>query len=216
MTDFANAVSADGQTLLVHLKLFLGIEPSDTSNDQKLSSAIDLSGNFCETYIDTVILLREVTQDFAHHFGTVVLHQVPASQLTTVEVNGVIATDYSWWKKGSSAILSRTGHRQDVPMDWRQFDQVVVTYIAGYAPIPSDLTYAITATAADLYNAEGTGSAPGGATGDMKSLQIYDVGAVTYDVGGSGDGGSGSWGENTGALNSTSSQILTRYKRLSA
>lgn len=224
--DFSSAFASlsgvqSDQTLLELLKLYLGIDPADTSDDEALTRALNIAGDSIETYLDRVVVLREVTEYFPHHFGTVILHepQVNLTQNLTVYLNGVAQSGYSaWLDRGKFAHLSRSGIRQDTPMDWRVYDQVDVVYSAGYDPLPSDLAQAIVYTAADLFNSEGTGSLPGGGggSGEIKSMTIHDVGSISYDVGGSsgssGDGGFGS----TGIVPDTAALMLTRYKRMSA
>lgn len=211
--DWATVICESGLTMLEELKLFLGIDPSDTANDAKLTRALNMAGPSIETYLDRVVAKREVIENFRHHFGTVVLHHCPVDPTITVEVNGSPATGYEWYEYRSLAYLTRTGLRPDMPMDWRRFDRVKVTYTAGFDPIPSDLAYAIVMTAGGFYAADGTGAAPGGASGDVKTLQIYDVGSVTYDVG--GEGSDTQVGViNPGIISEQAAQILSRYKRM--
>jgi len=203
-------------TLLDELKAFLGI--TDTLQDAELTSALNKSGPMVETYLDRVIAAREVTEEYAHHFGTVTLHNLPVDTAApvTVTLNGVDQTDYSiWLNRGKMGHLSRTGVSRDTPLDWRKYDQVDVVYTAGYSPIPSDLAQGIVWTAADMYASDGTGAAPGGASGAVKSMSINDVGSISYDVGGSSGGGSGIWSA-PGVISEQSAQIVSRYKRMSA
>jgi hypothetical protein len=197
------------------LKYFLGIDASETSNDPKLTRALNLAGPAIETFLDRVVAERLVVEDFRHHFGTVVLHNSPVQPGVVVKIDGVADTGYEVYTYRKLAYLTRQGFRPDVPMDWRRFERVEVEYTAGFNPVPSDLAYAIVMTAGSLYAAEGTGAAPGGSSGDIKMLQIYDVGSVSYDVG--AEGATASPGiSNPGIISSQAAEVLSRYKRIQA
>lgn len=184
------------------------------TDDDALSRALNVAGPCIEAYLDRVIAKREVLEEFPQHFGTVILHepQVDVSANLTVYLNGVVQTGYSaWLDRGKLAHLSRTGTRQDIPMDWRAYDQVDVTYTAGYAVLPADIAQSIIYTATGLYKSEGTGTAPNGASGAVKSMSIQDVGSITYDVAGSaGDVGA------VGVVPDVATDMLQRYKRMCA
>ena len=207
------------QTLLDLMKLHLGIDPGDTTNDEALTRAINMAGDIVENYLGRVVTKREVLERWPHHFGTVTLRnlEVDPTANVTVYLNGVVQSGYSiFLMNGGLAYLTRQDGRPDVPMDWRAFDQVSVTYTAGYDPLPSDLANAIVWTAALIYQSEGTGTTPGGgSSGDVKSMTIYDVGSMTYDVGGSSGNSSGIIG-SPGVIPDTAAQLLTHYKRLAA
>lgn len=216
---FAVATGSPEGTLLELLKAYLGIDPGDVTKDAELSQAINMAGDFIETYLDRVVALREVNEYFPHHFGTVILHHYPVdtAQGVVVTLNGDAQSGYTVWRgRDNLGHLSRTGMRQDTPMDWRRYDQVDVTYTAGFDPIPSDLANCIIWTAADLYNSQGTGSIPGGGgSGEIKGMTIYDVGSITYDVGSSSSGGGDGTFTGGGVIPATVQSILTRYKRMS-
>ena len=187
-----------------------------------MSEALNMAGDFIETYLDRVIAKRPVDEYFPHHFGTVELHNMPVDTAEPVNVflDGIQQGDYSvWLRRGKTAFLSKSGIRQDMPMDWRGFNQVTVTYTAGFDPIPSDLANAIIWTAALIFQSQGQGTIPGGGggSGEVKSMTIYDVGSISYDVGSSASsGGSVDSFSAAGIIPDTAAQVLSRYKRLSA
>lgn len=211
---------SDFSVLLPLLKEYLGIDPNDTTDDAKLTKALNSAGAAIETYLDRIIPKQSVDEYFAHHFGTVVLHDFPVD--TTVEVlvnlNGAAQTDYKIYQDNARlGHLSRIGHRPDMPMDWRIYDQVTVTYTAGYDPIPTDLADAIVYLAGLVYNNYGTGSIPGGGgSGDVKSMTIHDVGSMTFDVGSSSSGDNGGAFPAAGAIPDAAAEMVSRYKRMSA
>jgi len=206
----------DDQTLLDLLKLFLGIDPGDTTNDEALTRALNMAGDMVETYLDRIVVKRETAEFFPHHFGTVILHDLPFDPTAPIVVtlDGVNQVDYKVFRsRGQLAHLSRIGQSRDSPMDWRPYEQVIVTYTAGFDPIPSDLAQAIVYVAADLYASEGTGATPGGSSGAVKSMTIQDVGSIAYDVGGSSSAGGGAYG-SPGVISDVSAQMIARYKRM--
>ena len=220
--DFSTALvsiggTLDDTTLLDLLKQYLGITGAD--NDAELSQALNMAGYSVETYLDRVVLKREVEEYFPHHFGTVELHNLPVDPTAdlTVDLNGDEQTDYSlWFDRNRLAHLSRTGQSFDVPMDWRPYANVTVTYTAGYDPLPSDLANAIIWTAALIYQSEGSGSIPGGGggSGEIKSMSIYDVGSISYDVGGASSGSGDGTFPSAGIIPGSAAQVLSRYKRM--
>ena len=217
---FSNVSGAPQQTLLDQLKLFLGIPIEDDQFDEALTRALNQAGDTLEKYLDRIIVKRETIEHYPHHFGTVVLHepQVDPTANLTVYLNGVVQSGYDiYMMRGKVAHLTRIGHSLDVPMDWRIYDQVDVTYTAGYDPIPSDLAYAITLYASLLYTAEGTGSIPSAGGGDIKQFQLYDVGTVSYDTGSSASTGGGSGGSTiqAGMIPAEVAQSVQFYKRMS-
>ncbi len=217
---FATAFAALGgtqndKTLLELLKEFLGIDPGDGSQDEALTQALNFAGDQAEKYLDRVVLKRETTQHFPHYFGSVILHDLPVEDPVRVYLNGVEEIgQFSWFRdRGGMAHLSRTGQRQDVPMDWRNYDSVDVTYVAGFDPIPSDLAQSIVYIAAGLYKSTGTGNIPSKASGDVRSMTVFDVGSVSYDTGSSSGGAT--WAENdSGIIPDRVASMMSGYKRM--
>ena len=218
MTDYQNwgaLLVSNGQTLLEFFNAFMGFE--DNANDAAANRSLDIAGSAVELYLDRTVAKREVVEDFPHHFGVVILHdpQVDVSTPPVVTLNGEGQTNYDvYLARDKLAHLTRLNMRQDVPMDWRAYDQVSVTYTAGYDPLPLVLAQALSYVAAGLFQADGTGSEPGGASGDIKSMSIYDVGSMSFDVGSSNSGSSLVSGY--GVITETSAQLLQAYKRPSA
>lgn len=219
--DFSVAVveGPDGspeRTLLDMLKNYLGIAEDDNSQDQNLAFAINNAGTIIENWLDRVLGKREVHEFYSHHFGTVVLHNLPVDVAgVEVSINGVVDTQYEiYLAYGKLAHLSRIGFRHDVPLDWRKYDNVVIRYTAGYDPLPLDIASGIVIFAAQIYATDGTGQPPsGGGSGAIKSLQLYDVGMINYDVG-SSEGGSSSVSPLTGYIPQSVAQQLSKYMRL--
>ena len=217
--DFGDTLSGE-KTLLALFKEFLGIDPGDATQDDELNQALNMAGDAIETYLDRAVVKRTLTEYFRHHFGTVELHDYPVAIDTppVVTLDGATQTDYQLWLgRGQVGQLSRLGRRPDMPMDWRAYNQVTVAYEAGYDPIPSDLANAIIYTASLIYQSNGTGNIPGGGgSGEVKSMSIYDVGSISYDVGSSSSGSGSGYFAAAGLIPDTAAQMVMRYKRVSA
>ena len=223
--DFSTALvelggTSDDQTLLDTLKLYLGIDPADATQDAELSLALNSAGDMCETYLDRIIAKRVATEYFQSHFGRVTLHNYPVDLNAAVSVflDGVEQTSYEVIReRWGVPHLTRQNCQHDAPLDWRGYKQVIVNYTAGWEPIPSDLAQAIVYVAADIQASQGTGAPPGGggASGAVKSMSIYDVGSISYDVG-STSSSSGGAITSFGVINDSATHILSRYKRMAA
>lgn len=206
-------------TLLDYLKDYLDI--TDDNQDAALGAALNMAGPTIETYLDRVVAKRLVTEYFPHHFGTVELHNMPVDvgAGVTVTLDGDAQTGFELFLyRGQTAFLTRGKQRQDYPMDWRVFEQVEVQYTAGYDPLPVDMANGIIWTAGLIYQGQGSGNIPGGSgTGEVKSMTIYDVGSISYDVGSSGSsGGDGGYFGSPGIIPDAAAQTLMRYKRMAA
>ena len=215
MIDWAKLLvdAKDSPTLMDVFKIFLGIDTGDDTQDAALSRALDSAGMAIETHLDRVIAKREVTEDFSAHFGTVMLQNYPVESGTlTAMLNGEVSTAYETFNGAGLTYVTRIGHRRDVPIDWRCFDQVVLTYQAGFDPLPSDLANAICYTAQGLFASEGTGQAPAGA-GDISRMTIHDVGSISYATGG---GGYGDYMAGFGVVPPVAAEMLVAYRKVNA
>jgi len=214
MIDWASLIvdAKDSPALLDVFKLFLGIDTGDDTQDAALSRALDSAGVAIERHLDRVIAKREVVETMQAYVGTVVLQHSPVvPDSLTVTLNGEVSTAYEVYSSGLLAYVTRIGHARDVPIDWRPFDQVVLTYQAGFDPLPSDLANAICYTAQGLYAAEGSGAAPS-STGDISRMSINDVGSISYDTG----GGYSESVTGFGVVPPVAAEMLSPYRRVSA
>jgi hypothetical protein len=200
MTDFANATiewgtTPDSITLLALLKSQLGI--TDTVRDDELSMYLDMAGNAAEQYIDNIIQQREVKEYLAHDQNPIPLRYWPASTLSSVTLDGddvtaeyeEIAQDGLTWVLKSTCSYSKTAFRQ-----------VIVTYSAGYEPLPTDLGYAIV-TGGAAYEAQLVTGGP------LQKEVINGVGSLTYDT-------SSSVASSVGLLPAAVIAVLDTYRRI--
>ena len=177
MADFSQALVEWGTpptsiTLLELMKMLMDIEPTDTDKDSELSLFIQMAGDSAEKYIDNKIAKDTVTEKHSRSFTPVPLRYWPAGTVTEVLVDGVDQTA-EWetfldpgiqWSASSRSSASKTSF----------FDQLSITYEAGYDPIPPDLAYVIVRTAA-TYDTAG-----GGVAGAVIKESIVGVGSVEY------------------------------------
>ncbi len=204
---------AEGQpalTLLEFARAFIG---SDPGQDDTLASALKLAGDTVETYADRVLAKRQVTDDHAGEFGTIPLRQWPYDPAfpVTVTIDGTTKNDYRVYTERGTSYLTRQTSRHDLPFDWRGYAQVIVTYTAGYNPVPVDLAQAITFTAMGILTAWGTGMVPSGTANDVRRETITGVGTIEYAQ---TTGGVGVMGGAWGVIPPTAAQLLRAYKRV--
>lgn len=213
MIDWAKLLvnAENSPTLLDMFKQFLGIDPADTSQDAALKRALNTAGPAIERHLDRTLAKSAVTEDFSAYVGTVMLQHSPVEAgSVTVTLNGEASTAYeTYTETGGLTYVTRMGHRRDVPIDWRCFDQVTVAYTAGFDSLPVDLATAIIYTASGLFMADGTGTLPTGA-GDVSRMTIHDVGSISYDTGGGG------YMAGFGVVPPVAAEMLLPYRRINA
>ena len=206
MSDFANAIiewgdPAQSITLLELLKGQLNIDPADTSRDAELSMYLEMAGSACEKYIDNIIDQRDVSERFKTDKHPIALRYYPVSDLVGVSVDGddQLADYELFQEEGLSWGVKNT-------CGWHEgscFEQMTLTYTAGYDPLPADLGYAVVA-AGKVYEAPG-----GAAVGSVKKESVVGVGSIEYETGSDASGGGGS-----GMLTSSVTDVLDLYRRM--
>lgn len=183
-SDFATAAiewgsAPDTITLLDLMKDTLGI--TDNAQDTKLSMYLNLSGNAAEKYIDNIIDQRSATEQLSRTLSPVALRYWPVSDLTLVEVDGEDkTTEYrqlfddgiGWITKSSTTEGATSVVFSHVP------GQMNITYTAGYAPLPTELGYAIMQGAISYRNADQSD----GIAGPVKKESIVGVGSFEYET----------------------------------
>ena len=183
-------------TLLELTKQLLGI--ADTSQDAELSMYLDMAGQACETYCDNKLVSQDVTEQYANSQYPLALRYWITGDISAVTVDGVdqtaewktYKTDGVTWASPSTSACNKTDY----------FNQLDITYAAGYDPLPSDLGYAIATVAIGYEQAGGT------SVGSVKKEVINGVGSVEYVTGTDVDG-------NIGLLSPTTIGVLDRYRR---
>jgi hypothetical protein len=174
--NFAEATiewGANTITLLDLMKDILGI--TDNTQDVELSLYLQIAGEACEKYIDNKIAEQTVEERIAKAFDPVALRYWPAKTLSAVTVGGedvttefeLFTTDGIVW-----SVRDTCSGRVDTC-----FNQMKLSYTAGYEPIPTELGYAVV-VAGIAYQSE-----RGAVSGAVKRESVVGVGSVEYDVG---------------------------------
>lgn len=202
MSDFANATiewgpTPDSITLLELLKQQLNI--TDNARDTELSMYLDMAGSAAEKYIDNIIDKRDVSEKFKTDAHPIALRYYPVSDLVGLSVDGVdqLADYQLFQEEGLSWGVKNT-------CGWHEgscFEQMVITYTAGYDPLPADLGYAIV-SAGRIYE-----SGTGAAIGSVKKETVVGVGSIEFETGGT------STGSFYGMLPVAVTDVLDKYRR---
>lgn len=124
---------------LANVKVFAGIESTDTTYDTLLEKCIDAASMFHNKQTDYDLLARTVTeyQDGLGH-SQVILHQRPVSGVTLYSdpdhtwATAITSTLYEIW--ANEGILEIT----DTSLDIGEM-VLKITYTGGYSTVPADL-----------------------------------------------------------------------------
>ena len=140
MSDFANAIIEWGPapssiTLLELLKQQLDI--TDNTRDDELSMYLGMAGSACERYLDNIIDQRDVSERFTTDRHPIALRYYPVDALVGISVDGVdLLSEYELFhEEGLAWNVKNT-------CGWHEgscFEQMIITYTAGYDPLPADL-----------------------------------------------------------------------------
>lgn len=199
MPDFAASTIAWGAstiTLLELMKQLLDIV--DASQDDELSMYLQIAGEAAESYVDNKLALQEVKEQFPSQRSPIALRYYQVSSLDAVDLDGQdLTADWSlyfsegiaWAEDGSKCGTS--------------FEQLIVTYQAGWEPLPAEIGYAIVQIA--IAYQQSAGSAPGA----VKKESIVGVGSVEYVTAADANG-------NTDLLSPSTRGVLEKYRRFNA
>ena len=199
--DFSAATiewGANTITLLDLMKDILGI--TDNARDIELSMYLQAGGEACERYIDNVIAQHDVNENFRIVTNPKALRYWPVTALTAVTIDGTdVTADWELFTEDGVAWSVKDKCNRD---SGSCFEQMVVTYTAGYEPLPADLGYAVV-IAGIAYESE-----QGGVSGSVKRESVVGVGTIEYSTG--DDAVSG-----VGALSPSVIGSLEPYRRYS-
>ena len=199
MPDFAAATIVWGGstiTLLDLMKQLLNIT-DDTQNDE-LSMWLQMAGEAAEQYIDNKLAKQEVKELFASNRSPVALRYFPASTLTSVDLDGTDQTA-DWQTYISDGIC----WAENGVISKSTFEQLTITYDAGFDPLPAEVGYAITQIAVNYEASGGSGSS------GIKKEVIQGVGSIEYVTSADTDG-------NVGLLAPATIGTLEKYRRIHA
>ncbi|MFN3261318.1 MAG: hypothetical protein ACE37J_12245 [Pikeienuella sp.] len=161
----------------------IGLEPDDESRDDDITAALDVAVAFAERYCDRGIVRQEAEDEFYIGKGhRLFLYRYPIVGVPVVSVENV----------GEAVPVSSYRLFETVGEIWPHAawqGAVKVTYTGGYEPLPPDLAWAIGALFdtmfAEMFPSEFGGSGPVivPGSGEVKSVTLFGVGSVSYDVG---------------------------------
>lgn len=208
MTDFAAAQVSWGSTpdtitLLDLMKQVLS--EAGTDNDTVYSMYLNMSGRAAEQYIGNVIDQRSVSENFARIQSPVSLRYWPIEAIEIVLIDEVDKTsEYIQRKENGVEWLLKSPFSDYLDFCSRP-GQMVVTYTAGYDPIPGDIGFAIVQGAIAYKQDAATSSSPG----NIKKESVVGVGSVEFDVG-------SATSDRVGNLPRSVAEVLDRYVRTGA
>ncbi len=129
-----------GVVSLTDARNFLNIDNSD--NDDELQRFIDVVSTAVETYTNRVFRRRTVIAEIHDTAGEIVLSKVPVISVTSVAENGVTMTATQYSVLPGSGVLRRLSGTYTESVWLSGADNIAVTYVAGYADVPDDVTHA--------------------------------------------------------------------------
>jgi len=182
-------------TLLERTKQIMGI--TGTAEDAQVSLWLDLAGRDAERYCDNKLVAQEVTERYAFSKSPISLRYYPADTISSVLIDGVEYKD-GWELFENDGLVYATSDRYGYSAS-DYFNQLTITYTAGYDPLPSDIAAVLAITA--LAYKEQTSS-----KGTVKKEVINGVGSIEYAIPETFSGSSG-------MLSATSTDVLDRYRR---
>jgi hypothetical protein len=178
MTDFRDVVLTPEQppalVPLADIKAFLGIAPADVSRDTQLTGFGLAAAAALENYCNTVLAPRAVVETVIpeNDWQTVPLSYGRARALASVTVAGIVQTLGDYRLAGQSGILARRDGVAAAPAGL----EVVISYQAGFAALPTDLAQAVLAYVRDIDNAKDKDA------GILRE-NVPDVGDIMYAKG---------------------------------
>ena len=203
MADYSTATvawSGNTLTLLELLKQQLDMCITDTSRDDELSLWLQMAGEACEAYCDNALAAGDVTERHAVTFSPVSLRYWPvfSTDTATITIDGEdVTADYEFFYGPGVDYVTVSRTSRTCPDQFKQMD---ITYEAGYEPLPTDLGYAIVATARN-YDSGVVG------TGEVKKESVVGVGSIEYATSADDTG-------SFGSLSSVTVTTLDKYRRL--
>lgn len=157
-------------TTLAQVKLELGIDPSDTSQDDLLQTLITAASRFIASYCNRVLVQQPVTEKRDGSGGDRMMFcEYPVASVTSVAVNGtVINPAQGFYDVGYR--FSKTQLVLNAQVFTRGAANCDLSYVAGYSPIPQDLAQVATELTMYKYKANPKLGTDGSQTIDGQSI----------------------------------------------
>lgn len=201
--DYANALvesfNQPDKTLLDLMKSMLGLCGNDTSQDEMLALYLEMACKAAEAYLDNKLVKQEVTERIERYLNPVALRYWPATEPTAVTRDGedVLEAYSTFVQDGLTWVTNSTCGRDKNCC----FEQLDITYEAGFDPVPADVAYALSATAI------GYSKDAGNVSGAVSKEVVNGVGSITYNTSGDVEG-------NVGVMTPTTIAVLNIYRRI--
>ena len=197
--DYASAIidwTGQETTLLELMKGRAGLCDGDSSQDDMYTLYLTMAGELAEKHIDNKLVQQEVTERIAIPYSPIALRYWPAEEPTLITLEGDDVTEqYDTYVQDGIRWIVRNGKSCA-----DSFQQLDVTYLAGFDPVPSDVAYAITGTG--LSYEIGAGNVSGAVTKEV----VNGVGSITYDSSGDSEG-------SVGPMSSAAVTVIEKYRR---
>jgi hypothetical protein len=171
---YGDTMSFDIQSARVRV----GLESTDTSKDPQITGALNAALSIAENYTDRFFVFKEEEARFYYDSSNVyTLKRYPISEILELKDSDGSFPEYRVHKLFGRLELKNYNRSEDL----------FVRYTAGYAPFPADLELALwgifDATFASIDKAmsgEGITGGNGTGYGDIQSINIPDVGTVSF------------------------------------
>ena len=204
MIDYSQVVVQYGTpatdvTLLDLTKRLMDVQSCSGQRDDELTLYIQMAGEAAERYCENVLAQQAVTELVPHEKSQHLLIYFPYFDGLTVDVGGEdVTADYEVMRDGklAYAVKERCYFTQS-----SCYEQMTLTYNAGYDPLPAELGYVI-ARAAIAYDEQGD------STGPVRRETVAGVGTIEYETSGAESI------TNFGTFNAASITVLDKYKRV--
>jgi len=202
----------------------IGLAPGDTSRDVDLSMSMAVALDLLETYLDRGILYQNMVETAVEMHGRrVSLYRYPLVAVDAVTTSG--ASDQSAGAPiGTNQYLTDDQTGMVIFKTPTIVDKVTVVYKGGYVTLPPVLEWVLWTTWSTLWaemfpGAPAGGGGGGGGTivqgsGDLKSVTIFGVGKLDYDVGATAIGGGSSTTPSTPSAADQAKMIVDPTSRL--
>lgn len=209
------------------LRVRIGLQPDDDSQDANLEAAADATLAILETYLDRKLEYQSDEQTFFAPDRSILMRRWPIDY-GTVEL--------IWYPNGAPdpVLLSGPSLMDSVVpnSNWIDYERgivfawpagvgfpLTVTWTGGFQTLPPDLLWAWWAAFDLIWASSPTwgGGSGGGSTGVAKRITLVGIGSVEFDTSATaGSTGSGSTGYDSapwGILPINVTSVLDRYRR---
>jgi hypothetical protein len=179
--------------------------PEDSLIQVSLMTALQIAENYCHRRFPLAV---ETAVQYHLYGDAVNLPRYPIQSINKVKVNGSDVDPRTVHIVGLSGQVRFHRHMKA--------DVVEITYEGGYDPLPGDLLIALWGIFDTVYaNLKGSGGSFQGATGGISSINVPDVGSISFSQGGASGVTSGKGDAVLGSPYGAFLILLDSYKEYS-